>query len=271
MSPDTIGPVPAPEPEQLPTGSSEASPETPSPAARTLSAIPDVRLDLFEGPVELLLYLVRKNELDVADVPVGRLTDDFLGAVRQAQGLDMESASDFLVMAAVLLRLKTRALLPRGPEEDLSTPTVSLDQIMDEFRRYQQVARMLSDKESERRLLYPRAGESPRAKQAENEDVVALAAALKRVLAKLTPQRVAQIAPPKVRLEDKIADLRRIMRERRSADFEEVITGTTVAEVIVLFIAVLELVRLGELRVRQEAEFGTIRIELREAASAPEG
>jgi len=233
-----------------------------SPDPRPPTPVSDVSLDLFEGPVELLLYLVRKNELDVADVPVGRLTDDFLGAVRQARELDMESASDFLIMAAVLLRLKTRALLPRGPEEDLSTPTVSLDQIMDEFRRYQQVARVLSEKESERSLVYPRTGESPRAKQAESEDVVALAAALKRVLSKLTPERVAQIAPPKVRLEDKIAALRRIIRDRRSVDFEEVVTGTTVAEVIVLFIAVLELVRLGELRVRQQAEFGTIRLEL---------
>jgi|WetSurMetagenome_2_1015567.scaffolds.fasta_scaffold55137_2 segregation and condensation protein A len=263
MTSKTPGPEPLqPTPEPQDPGTPSLAPAPPSP-------IPDVRLDLFEGPVELLLYLVRKNELDVADVPVGRLTDDFLGAVRQARELDMESASDFLIMAAVLLRLKTRALLPRSPEEDLATPTISLDQIMDEFRRYQQVARMLSDKESERRLLYPRAGESPRAKQAENEDVVALAAALKRVLAKLTPERVAQIAPPRVRLEDKIADLRRIMRERRSADFEDVVTGTTVAEVIVLFIAVLELVRLGELHVRQEAEFGTIRLELREPDPVP--
>lgn len=243
---------------------------TPS-EARSLTTLSDVRLDLFEGPVELLLYLVRKNELDVADVPVGRLTDDFLATVRQAQKLDMESASDFLIMAAVLLRLKTRALLPRGPEEDLTTPTVSLEQIMDEFRRYQQVARLLSDKESERRLVYPRAGESPRARQAESEDVVALAAALKRVLAKLAPERVAQIAPPKVRMEDKIVDLRRVIRARKSVDFEEVVTGTTVAEVIVTFIAVLELVRLGELRVRQQAEFGTIRLELREPGPAAGG
>jgi len=235
-----------------------------TPDPRPPAPLSEVRLDLFEGPVELLLYLVRKDELDVVDVPVGRLTDGFLATVRQAHQLDMESASDFLIMAAVLLRLKTRALLPRSPEEDLSTPTVSLEQILDEFRRYQQVARLLSDKESERRLLYPRAGESPRSKLAESEDVVALTAAFQRVLAKLTPDRVAQIAPPKVRLEDKIAQLRRIIRERKSVDFEDVVTGNTVAEVIVLFIAVLELVRLGELRVRQQAEFGTIRLELRE-------
>jgi len=238
------------------------TPEPPNPS--TLSLAPDVRLDLFEGPVELLLYLVRKNELDILDVPVGRLTDDFLSSVRQAHELDMESASDFLIMAAVLLRLKTRALLPRSPDEDLTTPTVSLEQILDEFRRYQEIARLLSDKEAERRLLYPRAGESPRARLAEAEDVVALTAAFKRVLSRLTPDRVARIAPPKVRLEDKLADLRRIIRERKSVDFEEVVTGTTVSEVIVLFIAVLEMVRLGEIRVRQEAEFGTIRLEFRE-------
>jgi segregation and condensation protein A len=256
MTPDS------PSPDSGPLDTRHSSLDTSS------STVSDVRLDLFEGPVELLLYLVRKNELDVTDVPVGRLTDDFLGSVRRAHSLDMESASDFLIMAAVLLRLKTRALLPRSPEEDLTTPTVSLEQILDEFRRYQQVARILSDKESERRLLYPRTGESPRAKVAESEDVVALAAALKRVLAKLAPERVAQIAPPKVRLEDKLAELRRILRERGSVDFEEVVTGTTVAEVIVMFIAVLELVRLGELRVRQSAEFGTIRLEARAPSDA---
>jgi segregation and condensation protein A len=241
------------------------TPDSPTPGPQPLTPAPDVRLDLFEGPVELLLYLVRKSELDVLDVPVGRLTDDFLALVRQARALDMESASDFLIMAAVLLRLKVRSLLPRSPEEDLTTPTISLEQILDEFRRYQQVARLLSDKETERRRLFPRAGESPRARLAESEDLIALTAALRRVLAKIGPERVAQIAPPKVRLEDKLAELRRIIRERRSVDFEEVVTGTTISEVIVMFIAVLELVRLGELRVRQEAEFRTIRLELREA------
>jgi segregation and condensation protein A len=228
-----------------------------------------VRLDLFEGPVELLLYLVRKDELDVQDVPVARLTDDFLGSVRQARTLNMESTSDFLIMAAVLLRLKVRSLLPRSPDEPLDTPGVSLEQILDEFRRYQQIAQLLSAKETERRLVYPRSGETPRARLAESEDVAALTNALKRVLAKLGPDRVAQIAPPKVRLEDKLADLRRLLRERRSVDFEEAVTGSTIAEIIVMFIAVLELVRLGELRVRQESEFGTIRLESRDQA-APE-
>jgi len=221
-----------------------------------------VSLDLFEGPVELLLYLVRKNELDVLDVPVGRLTDDFLDFVRRAAGLNLESSSDFLVMVAVLLRLKTRALLPRPPTEDLDTPTVSLEQILDEFRRYQRVAQLLSEKEAERRRLYPRLGESPRARMAESEDLMALTAAFRRVLSRLTPERAARIAAPELRTEDKLAELRRVIHERRTVAFEEVVTGDSIAEVVVLFIALLELVRLGEVRVCQETEFGAIRLEL---------
>ena len=227
---------------------------------------PGVRLDLFEGPVELLLFLVRKNEVDVFDVPVARLTDDFLAWVRQARTLNMEIASDFLVMSAVLVRLKVRQLLPRTPEEDLETATVTLDQILDEFRRYQEVARLLSHKEAERRQLFPRLGETPRSRLADSEDLLLLTAALKRVLSRLAPEPSVIVKTPRIRVEDKIAALRRLVRARGFVDFEEAVSGQSVSEVIVMFIAVLELVRLGELRVRQAEEFGAIRLEAREPA-----
>jgi segregation and condensation protein A len=230
---------------------------------------PEVRLELFEGPVELLLFLVRKNELDVFDVPVARLTDDFLGWVRQAQELNMEIASDFLVMSAVLVRIKVRQLLPRMKEEDLDTATVTLEQILDEFRRYQEVARLLSSKEAERRQVFPRMGETPRSRLADSEDLLRLTAALKRVLTRMAPEPSVRITPPKIRVEDKIAALRELVRRRGRVDFEEAISGRNVAEVIVMFIAVLELVRLGELRVSQEEELGTIRLEAREPEPAP--
>ncbi len=228
--------------------------------------VPLVRLEVFEGPVELLLYLVRKNELDVADVPIAQLTDDFLAWVRTTSVFPMESASDFLVMAAVLLRLKVRQLLPRTPAEDLETPVVSLEQILDEFRRFQQVARVLSERESERRRMFPRLGETPRSRLAESEDLLLLTSALQRVLARLTPEPVARLAPLKLRIEDRIAALRQLVRTRGAVAFEEAVSGRTIAEVIVMFIAVLELVRLGELRVRQKTEFGTIQLEPRQPA-----
>lgn len=227
---------------------------------------PDVNLDLFEGPVELLLYLVRKNELDVLDVPIARLTDDFLGYVRSAQTLQLEGASDFLVMAGILLRLKMRQLLPRPKEEDLETATVTLEQILDEFRRYQQAARVLHEREAERRDLFPRPGGTvPPAPAAESEDLAVLTAAFRRVLENIKPERLHEVAPLKVRFEDKLDDLRRLLRARRRVRFEEAVSGSSLTELIVMFIAVLELARLGELRVTQDAQFATIDLELVDA------
>lgn len=222
---------------------------------------PDVRLlELFEGPVELLLYLVRKAELDVFDVPVGRLTDDYLAFLRRADALDMEPALDFMVMAAVLLRLKARQLLPRSPDENLDTPVVTLEGILDDFRRYQHVAGLLASREAERRLMFPRRGETPRSALADSGDMLLLAAAFKRVLARLQPEKPLAIEPRRIRVEDHIASLRRLVGERGTIAFDEAVTGSTLAEVIVMFIAVLELIRLGELAVRQEQEFGTIQL-----------
>ncbi len=231
--------------------------------------VPAVRLELFEGPVELLLYLVRTNELDVTDVPIAQLTDDFLVWVRTASVLNMEAAADFLVMAAVLLRLKVRQLLPRVPTEDLDTPALSLEQILDEFRRFQQAARVLSEREAVRRQMFPRLGETPRARLADSEDLMLLTSALQRVLSRLEPEPVVRLAPRRLRLEDRIADLRELVRTRGAVGFDEAVSGRTVAEVIVMFIAVLELVRLGEVRVRQDTEFGTIRLELKQPDPKP--
>jgi segregation and condensation protein A len=226
---------------------------------------------MFEGPVELLLYLVRKNELDVLDVPIARLTDDFLGFVRSAVDLNLEDAADFLIMAGILLRLKMRRLLPTKPEEDLSTPTVTLDQILDEFRRYQQAAKVLSEKEQERRLVFPRPLVVPKGQVADQEEVAVLTTAFRRLLAKLKPGRLVEVAPVKIRFEDKLAELRALLRGRGQVDFEEALKSDTVTELIVMFICVLELVRLGEISVRQEEQFGRITIELREQGSGTGG
>lgn len=227
---------------------------------------PEVRLlELFEGPVELLLYLVRKAELDVFDVPVARLTDDYLAFLRRAETIDMEAAADFVVMAAVLLRLKTRQLLPRSPDESLDTPAVTLEGILDDFRRYQHVAGLLAGREAERRLMFPRRGETPRSALADSGDMLLLAAAFKRVLSRLQPEKPVAVEPRRIRVEDRIEALRRLARERGTIAFDEAVTGSTLAEVIVMFIAVLELIRLGELAVSQDQEFGRILLVKREA------
>jgi len=224
---------------------------------------PVVRLELFEGPVELLLYLVRKNEISALDVPVARLTDDFLGFVRAAVDLNLEAAADFLIMAGVLLRLKVHRLIPRKQEEDLDTATVTLDQILDEFRKFQQAARVLSEKEQERRLVFPRPLVVPKGQVADQEEIAVLTKAFRRLLAGLKPGRLVEVAPVKIRFEDKLADLRKLLQERGQVDFEEALESNSVTELVVLFICVLEMVRLGEIRIRQEEQFGRLILELK--------
>ena len=231
----------------------------------------EARLELFEGPVELLLYLVRKNELDIFDVPIGQLTDDFLSFVRDAADLNLEAAADFLLMAGVLLRLKMRRLLPRQADEELDTPTVSLEQILDEFRRFQSAAEALSEREEDRRRVFARPASGPLARFADNEELTVLTQAFQRVLRRLKAEAVVEVAPRRIRFEDKLGELRRLLRTRGSVDFEETLSGNTLTEAIITFIAILELVRLGEVRVRQDEQFGTITLELRpDAPTAPQ-
>ncbi len=230
----------------------------------------EARLELFEGPVELLLYLVRKKELDVFDVPIGQLTDDFLAFVRGTAELNLEAAADFLVMAGVLLRLKMRQLLPRPGDEELDTPTVSLEQILDEFRRFQRAAHVLSEKEEDRRRLFPRVATLPQSRLAENEDLSVLTQAFQRVLKRIRSAPIVEVAPRKVRFEDRLDELRRLLRANDRLDFEQLLVNNTLTEAIITFIAILELVRLGELRVHQDEQFGTITLERRSEPPAPQ-
>lgn len=219
-----------------------------------------VRLDLFEGPVELLLYLVRKNELDVLDVPIARLTDDYLAYLRAGSPLNLDAALDFMVMAAVLMRLKVRALLPHQEDEDLSTAQISLEQILDSYRQFQEAARILGKKEADQRLRFPRKGVQPPAPLAEGGDLNLLTQAFGRLLARLKTAPVVTIAPQAVKIEDKIERLRLVLKEKGVVDFEEAVTGASLTELIVTFLALLELVRLGEVQVEQSEEFGPIRL-----------
>jgi segregation and condensation protein A len=228
-----------------------------------------VRLDFFEGPVELLLYLVRKNELDVLDVPIARLTDDYLAFIRTHHGLNLDNAVDFLVMAAVLMRLKVRALLPHQPEEELSTPQISLEQILDSFRQFQQAARILAQREQDQRLRFPRPGIQPSVRLAEGEDLTQLMRAFSRLLARMAPAPAVTITPQEIKIEDKIEHLRLLLRQKDRVSFEEAVTGASLIELIVTFLALLELVRLGEVRVEQKDEFGPITLICLRQAAAP--
>ena len=218
-----------------------------------------VQLDTFEGPIELLLYLVREQELNIEEIPIARVTDQYLSYVQSLPRLSIENATEFLLMAVVLIRLKMRSLLPRPQTEDLETGAlVSMDEIVAEFQRYREAANVLAQKEDERRRLFPRAGAAPR-DFAESGDVMLLTETLRTILSRAEAADDWVVERVQLRIENALQTLRAQLLEHRALDFVKYLAGLPkLTEVIITFLAALELARLGEIRISQDWETGAI-------------
>lgn len=218
-----------------------------------------VQLDAFEGPIELLLYLVREQELNIEEIPIARVTDQYLSYIQSLPRLNIENAAEFLLMAVVLIRLKMRSLLPRPQAEDLETGTqVSMDEIVAEFQRYREAANLLAQKEEERRRLFPRAGAAPR-DFAESGDVMLLTETLRTILSRAEAADDWVVERVQLRIENALQALRGQLIEHRTLDFVKYLAGLPkLTEVIITFLAALELARLGEIRISQDWETDAI-------------
>lgn len=218
-----------------------------------------VRLEQFEGPIELLLYLIREQKLDITEIPIARITDQYLAYIRSRPAINLEHAAEFLLMAVVLIRLKMRSLLPRPQDEALDTGSViSLDELVAEFQRYRQAAQFLSGMEEQRRNLFPRSG--ARSIEADTGgDVLLLTRAFQAIVRRLGPPEDWVVERVQLRIEERLEILRALLAEHRMLDFLEHLSSLTkLSEIIITFIAALELARLGEIRVSQDEETGAI-------------
>jgi len=221
--------------------------------------IHQVQLETFEGPIELLLYLVREQELNIEEIPIARITDQYLSYIQSLPHVSIEQAAEFLLLAVVLIRLKVRSLLPRTPTEDLETGAlVSMDEIVAEFQRYREAANVLAQKEDERRRLFPRAGAAPR-DYAGAGDIMLLTETLRAIISRAEPSDDWVVERAQLRIENALQTLRGLMIEHRALDFIAYLTGLhKLTEVIITFLAALELARLGEIRISQDWQTGAI-------------
>jgi len=221
-----------------------------------------VKTEIFSGPIELLLYLARKNEVDIFDVPLARITDDYLNYLQQVQNLNIEISADFILMAVVLIRIKMWRLLPSTQDAEQVPETVSLDDIINEFKKYTGIAGYLSDLEFKRSQFFPRRGQILEELPEAAGDIYVLVSAFQKVLEKNIPRASLEIPVLEIKLEDKLAELREFFVRKIKVDFYEIVEKTrNITEIIIMFIALLELIRLGEITVRQDAEFGKIVLE----------
>jgi segregation and condensation protein A len=236
-----------------------------------------VRLPAFEGPLDLLLHLIQQQEIDITDIPIAKITKQYLETLELMRELDLEVAGEFLVMAATLMRIKSRMLLPPAvAEEEEEDPRQALVRQLVEYSRFKQVALDLAHLESERRLLYDRGApaepEDPQASELLPVSMFRLLDALKEVLSRQVPPIVHTLVAEPISLEEAIGLMKSRFETRPRLLFEELLEAfVTRLEKITAFLGLLELLKQGRVTAAQESLFGPIWIEWRgEAPPEPE-
>lgn len=224
-----------------------------------------VALDSFHGPLDLLLYLVKRNEVDIHDVPLARLADQFLDYIRVVQELDVELAGDFLVMAATLMEIKSRALLPAEAATaaaDEPDPRRELVRQLLEYRKFKDAAAALEQQASRAAARLPRSpADAPAAPEAvvrpvELWDLVSAFARLMRETHALRPTTIPLDDTPQEVYERRVAEA---VRAAGRLAFRDLFTPPYhKAKLLGLFLAVLELIKRRQIGLEQPEPFGEI-------------
>ena len=212
-----------------------------------------VELEEFQGPLDLLLFLIQKNEIDIYDIPIAKITDQYLQYLEVIQLLSLDTAGDFLVMAATLLRIKTRMLLPVLVEEDIEEedPRAELVRRLLEYKRYKEAAATLRKCEEDRSRYHLRQIPYPFLDKESAEPplrlgIFELLAALAGVFDRLVTPAVHRVRREPYTVEQKIAMVRERLQGGDMVHFQDLFAEDAIKmEVIVTFIAILELVRQG--------------------------
>lgn len=230
-----------------------------------------IKLEVFEGPLDLLLYLIKKEEVDIYDIPIERITNQYMEYLSLMKLLNLEVAGEFLVMAATLMYIKSRQLLPPDQQaadnttEEGEDPRWELIRQLVEYKKFKEAARELAQREAEQSRRFSRhtademvgeEGEPPLAEVSIFDLITAFQAVLQRAQQR---DDFREIIEEKFTVSDKIEEILYTMRERVELRFGELFErASSRTEIVVTFLALLELIRLKRLRVHQAEPFGEI-------------
>lgn len=236
-----------------------------------------VKLPVFEGPLDLLLHLIRKNEVDIHDIPIALITGQYVEYVELMKELNIEVAGEFLVMAATLIHIKSRMLLPRTIEAgETDDPRLEIALPLLEYVRFREAARRLDDRPWLERERFGR-GDVSEVEPVHTEPglfnlgLFDLLDAFRRVMDNLSHRRTLAVEVDRISVQERLAQMMDVFRIRESMIFEDLFeSDRTRGAVVVTFLALLEAVRMGLVSVIQETAFGTIRLDVRAEAFEPE-
>lgn len=229
-----------------------------------------VKLEVFEGPLDLLLYLIKKDEVDIYDIPIERITKQYLEYLQMFKILDLDIAGEFVVMASTLIYIKSRSLLPvhqQPPDEtaEEEDPRWELVRQLIEYKKFKDAAGHLQQRELQRENLFSRTPEKPdfQAERPLGEvSIFDLINAFQTVLKRLPKKEdLREIFAENFTVSDKIDLIVKMTASGVPLKFSELFaTAASRTEVVVTFLALLELIRLKQLRVTQAQEFGEIEL-----------
>ncbi len=230
-----------------------------------------VKLEIFQGPLDLLLFLIQKDEIDIYDIPVAEITKQFLEYVEVMQALDLEQAGDFVLMAATLMKIKSRMLLPSDPddEESLEDPREELIRRLLEYRQFKEVANWMGEAQDSWRNAYYRGSSlmqeepEPVSEEASYEayrsvSLFDLLKAYKLALDTAPTESTHDVRGVDVTTEERAQVVLEALADAGRVAFSDLISGIPRIVMIVTFIAILELIKAGKIRVLQAAQEGDI-------------
>ncbi len=230
-----------------------------------------VKLDVFEGPLDLLLYLIRKEEVDIYDIPIERITEQYIAYLDLMRMLDLSIAGEFIVMAATLMMIKSRLLLPvedreEEPEEEEEDPRWELVRQLVEYKKFKDIASQLQERELHQENVFDFGGKNALGVDPDDAGLTLqdvglfdLISAFSEVLRKAPPEQLGEIAADSYTVADKIDYVLRTVRRGGSLWFSRMFSRmASRSEIICTFLAMLELLRLRQIVAVQDARFGEI-------------
>jgi segregation and condensation protein A len=234
-----------------------------------------VRLPAFEGPLDLLLYLIKKEEVSIYDIPIARITEQYLEHLRAMQELDIAVAGEFLVMAATLIQIKSQMLLPRdpdAPEEEIDDPRAELVYQLLEHQKFKGAANSFHQRAMIEAATFTRAALET---DQSNPEIAATAFQLFDVFREVLNRRRAiteiEIARDEMTMTEKISEIKLILEQQSEISAREMFERAhTRRELVLTFLAVLEMVKELIIRLKQSEMFGDIVITKREEVSIQE-
>jgi len=233
-----------------------------------------VKLEVFEGPLDLLLYLIKRDEIDIYDIPIEHITRQYLEYLEAFQVLDLDIAGEFVVMAANLIYIKSRSLLPVHQQSEEETeeetdPRWELVRQLLEYKKFKEASELLGQREVHQSNLFARNPEPPEVsseRPLSEVSIFDLINAFQKVLKRVhKTEDLREIFEENYTVSDKIEFVLRMTSSRVALKFSELfVSAATRTEIVVTFLALLELIRLKQIGVRQSEDFGEIELTRRE-------